>query len=146
MRSLGGAPRPVSEGWHRADAIASKRSAEHVDYCEFLLGFWTPEDLNPLPVVSGHDLMQHGVPTGPIYKKLLDAVREGQLDGKVRTKAQALELVDRDAGAAHHVGQREHDDVGVGGREGDRDGRQAEQQPRGCHRAGHGAVICFSVP
>ncbi len=36
---------------------------------------------------------------------------------------------DLDADAGHHVGQREHHDVGVGGREGDRDGGEAEQEP-----------------
>ena len=41
-----------------------------------------------------------------------------------------LELVDRDAGAGHHVGQREHDDVGVRGRERHGDRRETEQQPR----------------
>ena len=39
-----------------------------------------------------------------------------------------LELVDRDADAGHHVGQREHHDVGVGGRERDGDRGEAEQQ------------------
>ena len=35
----------------------------------------------------------------------------------------------------HHVGQRQHDDVGVGGGEGHRDRREPEQQPAGPVRA-----------
>src|SRR5258708_38822631 len=50
---------------HRADAEASSKSAEHVDYCEFLLREWTPEDLNPPPLVTGHDLTRHGLNPGP---------------------------------------------------------------------------------
>ena len=46
-----------------------------------------------------------------------------------------LQLVDGDADAAHHVGQREHDDVGVGRREGHGDRGQAEQQPRAPRRS-----------
>jgi poly(A) polymerase len=80
---------------HRADALASGRSVEHVDYCEFLLREWTPEDLNPPPFVTGHDLTRHGLKPGPQFKRLLEAVREAQLEGTVTTKKQALELVDR---------------------------------------------------
>ena len=48
----------------------------------------------------------------------------------------SLELVDAQADRAHHVGQREHDDVGVRGREGNGDGCEAEQQPRRAARSG----------
>jgi poly(A) polymerase len=80
---------------HRADALASGRSTDHVDYCEFLLREWPEEVLNPPPVITGHDLTKHGVEPGPVFKKLLDAVREAQLEGVLTTKKQALELVDR---------------------------------------------------
>ena len=54
---------------------------------------------------------------------------------------------------AHHVGQREHDDVGVRRREPDRDRGQPEQEPaapvdrlpRGVGR-GHGFVMSLRVP
>jgi hypothetical protein len=60
----------------------------------------------------------------------------------------ALELVDRDPGAAHHLRQRQHDHVGVGRGKGHRNGGQGEQHPRGAgdRRPGHGAVISFWVP
>ena len=52
------------------------------------------------------------------------------------------------ADAAHHLGQRQDDDVGVGRRERHRHGGQGEQQPRraGYRRTAHGAVISFWVP
>ena len=80
---------------HRADAVASGRSAEHVDYCEQLLREWSETELNPPPLVSGHDLQRHGLTPGPLFKRLLDAVREAQLDGTVATAKQGLELVDK---------------------------------------------------
>ncbi len=80
---------------HRADALASGRSADHVDYCEYLLREWSQEELNPPPVCTGHDLTRHGLEPGPLYKRLLDAVREAQLDGTITTLREALELVDR---------------------------------------------------
>jgi poly(A) polymerase len=80
---------------HRADALASGRSTDHVEYCEFLLREWSEADLNPPPVLTGHDLTRLGLEPGPQYKRLLDAVREAQLDGTVTTPKQALELVER---------------------------------------------------
>jgi poly(A) polymerase len=80
---------------HRADARASNRSTEHVEYCEYLLREWSETDLNPPPILTGHDLVRHGLEPGPMFKRLLDAVREAQLDGTVTTVKQALELIDR---------------------------------------------------
>jgi poly(A) polymerase len=79
---------------HRADALASGRSVDHVEYCEFLLGEWGQEELNPPPLLTGHDLTRHGLTPGPAFKRLLDAVREAQLDGTVKSTKEALELVD----------------------------------------------------
>ena len=79
---------------HRADALASEHGVDHVDYCESLLAIWGPEELDPQPLVTGDDLKDHGVPTGPLYKHLLTAAREAQLDGGIDTKEQGLELVD----------------------------------------------------
>jgi len=80
---------------HRADALASGQSDDHVAYCEQRLQEWSPDDLNPSPVLNGNDLIEHGLKQSPFFKKLLGAVREAQLDGTVKTKEQALELVDR---------------------------------------------------
>jgi poly(A) polymerase len=80
---------------HRADALASGHSTDHVDYCEFLLREWGEEELNPPPILTGHDLTRHGLTPGPQFKRLLEAVREAQLEGTVKTPRQALELVDQ---------------------------------------------------
>jgi poly(A) polymerase len=80
---------------HRADALASGRSTEHVDYCDKLLREWTTIDLNPPPLLTGHDLTRLGLEPGPRFKRLLDAVREAQLEGTITTPKQALELVER---------------------------------------------------
>jgi poly(A) polymerase len=79
---------------HQADALASGHSTEHVDYCKYLLREWSAEELNPEVIITGHDLTRHGLSPGPRYKVLLDAVREAQLDGTIKTVKQALDLVD----------------------------------------------------
>jgi putative nucleotidyltransferase with HDIG domain len=80
---------------HRADAEASGRSTDHVEYCEGLLREWGAEELNPPPLLTGHDLTRLGLEPGPAFKRLLDAVREAQLDGTITTPRQALDLVQR---------------------------------------------------
>ncbi len=80
---------------HEADALASGHGLDHVAYCRQLLARSTQEDLNPAPLLTGDDLKALGVPPGPVYKRLLDAVREAQLDGTITTKEQAIELVRR---------------------------------------------------
>jgi len=78
---------------HRADALAAGRSTDHVEYCEQLLREWSATDLNPSPVITGHDLARLGLKPGPLYKRLLEAVREAQLEGTITTPQQALGLV-----------------------------------------------------
>ncbi len=80
---------------HRADALASGRSTDHVEYCEQLLREWSKEELDPPPLLTGHDLMRRGLKPGPQFKKLLDAVREAQLDGGIKSSKQAMDLVER---------------------------------------------------
>jgi poly(A) polymerase len=74
---------------HRADALASGRSTDHVEYCEHLLDEW---EVDPAPLLTGDDLLALGVPQGKIYKTLLDAVREVQLDGTITTREEAIAL------------------------------------------------------
>ncbi len=78
---------------HRADALAAGRSTAHVEFCEDLLRQWTPIDLDPGPILTGEDLIRAGLTPGPLFKRLLDAVREAQLDGTIHSKEEAWELI-----------------------------------------------------
>ena len=80
---------------HRADALATGKSIDHVEYCEQLLHEWTPTDLNPPPLVTGNDLKGRRLEPGPMYKRVLDEVREAQLDSAIKTREEALTLLER---------------------------------------------------
>jgi poly(A) polymerase len=80
---------------HRADALASRRDVDHVEYCEALLRDWPAEELDPPPLLTGHDLAKLGLAQGPQFKVLLEAVREAQLDGTIKSKTEALALAQR---------------------------------------------------
>lgn len=77
---------------HRADALASGKPSDHVTFCEKLLEELPPEELNPPPLLTGDDLRLMGLPPGPEYKRILDAVREAQLEGTIHTRPQAVDL------------------------------------------------------
>lgn len=51
--------------------------------------------INPLVFVSGDDLIADGMKPGPWFKGILDEVRDTQLEGGVKSKAEAMELARR---------------------------------------------------
>jgi tRNA nucleotidyltransferase/poly(A) polymerase len=79
---------------HEADLIVLKRDLDPVAYCREQLGR-PRKELDPPPIVTGHDLIRHGVPRGKVYQSLLDQVRDEQLEGRVTDKRGALALVDQ---------------------------------------------------
>ena len=77
-----------------ATAAAAGRASDDAARCRELLKL--PDDqLDPPPLLTGDDLIAHGVPRGKRYQLLLQAVRDAQLDGQIATEAEALALVDR---------------------------------------------------
>ena len=59
--------------------------------------------LNPEPLLTGEDLIHHGVPRGKIYRTLLEEVRDAQLDGDIQSREDAFARVDQiiaDAGGS----------------------------------------------
>ena len=80
---------------HRADALASTGDTSQVDYCEDYLKTEPTGPIDPPPLLTGHDLARLGLTPGPLFAKLLEAVREAQLDGVVKSKREAIEWVQR---------------------------------------------------
>lgn len=79
---------------HTALVPSQGRSSDDVDYCRDRLGLPAAE-LNPPPLLTGDDLIAHGVARGKDYQRLLGAARDAQLEKRIATKAEALALVDR---------------------------------------------------
>ena len=73
---------------------ASPASIETVAHCRSLLA-QPREALDPPPLLTGDDLLAHGVLAGPQYRILLDRIRAAQLDGELGTKDEALAMVDK---------------------------------------------------
>jgi poly(A) polymerase len=79
---------------HQADAMASFGSAPHVDYCRYYLEAQPAGPINPPPLVTGHDLVRHGLSPGSHFSTILDQIREAQLDRIINSKREALEWLD----------------------------------------------------
>ena len=52
-----------------------------------------PGGLSPHPLVTGADLIELGIKPSPVFKDILDAVYDEQLEGRVQTQPQAIEFV-----------------------------------------------------
>jgi tRNA nucleotidyltransferase/poly(A) polymerase len=79
---------------HAAAAAAGQAEAADGEYCRRMMQ-QPSEQLDPPPLLTGDDLLAHGVPRGPIYRVLLARVRDAQLDGQIHDKQEALALADR---------------------------------------------------
>lgn len=62
------------------------------EFVEKILRETPMEKLNPAPLLTGDDLTARGLKPGPMFKKILQAARDAQLDGKISTKEQAFAL------------------------------------------------------
>jgi len=73
---------------------ASPAAAASAAHCRRLLA-QPREALDPPPLLTGNDLLAHGIPSGPRYKSLLERLRAAQLDGEVRTKEESLAMAEK---------------------------------------------------
>ena len=62
--------------------------------------------LQPAPLIDGRDLMARGLMPGPVFKRVLDAVYDAQLEGSVRDKEAALMLAEAVAGTLKPSSER----------------------------------------
>lgn len=78
---------------HRLDCLASHGMLDNYHLARKMLEEIPPEEIKPPRLLSGHDLIRAGYPPGPEFKKILQAVEDAQLEGKIQTKEGALHLI-----------------------------------------------------
>ena len=79
----------------RVETLATNSDLNSVVYCEEYLRNTPTEVIDPPVLVTGDDLAALGMQPGPLFKELLDAVRDAQLNGEIETRDEAIELVKR---------------------------------------------------
>ena len=78
---------------HKADCLASHGKLDNWEFCIRRFEEYSVEEIKPTPLINGHDLINLGYNPGPIFKEILDAVEEAQLDNQINTKEEALKFV-----------------------------------------------------
>ena len=84
---------------HRADALASWGDLANYEYVLERRRTMPPEVARPPRLVTGDDLIAMGYAPGPLFRLVLEAVRDAQLEGEVTTREEALALARRTAEA-----------------------------------------------
>ncbi|MBI3098641.1 MAG: CCA tRNA nucleotidyltransferase [Planctomycetes bacterium] len=80
---------------HRADCLASHGSLGEHERLTKLKRETPPEVLAPPPLVTGHDVLALGIPSGPRVGELLRAVKDAQLEGRLFSREEAMEFLRR---------------------------------------------------
>jgi poly(A) polymerase len=80
---------------HRLDCLSSSGRLENYELARQKLDEFGQEQLKPKPLVTGSDLIAEGYRPGPLFSQALAAVEDAQLEGRIATREEALELVKR---------------------------------------------------
>jgi tRNA nucleotidyltransferase/poly(A) polymerase len=80
---------------HRLDCLASHGDLSSYNFCRRKLEEFTLEALRPKPLIGGQDLIDLGLEPGPIFSEILGSVEDLQLEGKIKTREEALDWVRR---------------------------------------------------
>jgi len=78
---------------HRLDALSASGRLENYELAKRKLAEFPEERLRPEPLVTGADLIGAGYEPGPLFSKMLAAVEDAQLEGRIHTTGEALEMV-----------------------------------------------------
>ena len=61
---------------------------------------WSDDDIRPVPLITGDDLIQMGFTPGPQFKQILTRVEDEQLEGRLQTRSDAVGFITRNYGAS----------------------------------------------
>ena len=78
---------------HRLDCLSSHRDLTCYDFTQRFLADTPPEAVRPARLLSGEDLKEMGYRPGPLFKEILRAVEDAQLEDKIQTHEQAIDMV-----------------------------------------------------
>lgn len=78
---------------HRADSLASHRNLHTYQFLQQKIAETPPEKIRPIRLLTGVDLIAAGYQPGPQFRKILEAVEDAQLEGRLTSQAAALKFV-----------------------------------------------------
>jgi poly(A) polymerase len=78
---------------HRMDCQASHDNLTSYNFTREKMASMPPAAMRPVPLITGDDLIALGYKPGPQFKKILSGVEDGQLEGRLQTKEEAMAFV-----------------------------------------------------
>jgi poly(A) polymerase len=78
---------------HRLDAMSSNRRLENYEIARNKFEEYTAEHLQPAPLLTGTDLIGMGYEPGPQFSRILALLEDAQLEGRIRSREEAIDLV-----------------------------------------------------
>ncbi len=78
---------------HRLDCLASHGNLDTYEIVSQMLTQLPKQEIKPPSLLNGNDLIREGYTPGPIFKHILEAVEDAQLEGQIHTSEDALHLV-----------------------------------------------------
>jgi putative nucleotidyltransferase with HDIG domain len=78
---------------HRLDVMSSNKRLDNYDLAKAKFEEYTAEHLQPEPLVTGADLIGLGYEPGPQFSQILGVLEDAQLEGRIRSQDEALDLV-----------------------------------------------------
>jgi poly(A) polymerase len=78
---------------HRLDCTSSHGNLDNYEFAKSRFEQSPEELLRPPRLLTGHDLMDAGYVSGPKFARMLEAVEDAQLEARIHTKEEALNLI-----------------------------------------------------
>jgi len=80
---------------HKADCLSSHGGTENYDFLIQKMNEIPPEQIRPVRLITGKDLIDMLFEPGPIFRQILTEVEDLQLEGNIETREQALAFVEK---------------------------------------------------
>ena len=81
---------------HRLDCLASHGDLSLYEFTRQKRATMPQSVMRPAPLLTGDDLISAGYKPGPRFKEILAAAEDGQLEGRLQTKDEAMNMVLRE--------------------------------------------------
>jgi poly(A) polymerase len=78
---------------HRIDCLGSHGMLDLYEYTKEKIAALPQEQVSPAPLLTGTDLISEGYKPGPLFREILAAVEDAQLEGRLNGRGEAMEFV-----------------------------------------------------
>ncbi len=75
---------------YKVDSLASTADLDDYNFCQNMFEQLEEDEIKPEPLINGNDLLALGLKPGPIFSRILDTIKDEQLEQRITTKEEAL--------------------------------------------------------